>query len=120
MITEYKKYLIVMAIATLLLFSFNWYVAKKESSAYDRGFQSANVQWERKGQEYVDLIDAGLEKNKRLNDKLAVLSEEKRKLEEDKTNTVKSQQIEYKTSQDALKKCLDDKFVDLYNNSLGD
>lgn len=117
---KYNKYLIGIGIAILLLFSFNWYVGTKESAAYDRGFQSANIQWERKGKEYVDLIDKGKAENKALNAKLAKVSEEKRKLEEARRHNVNDKQIEYNKTESARKKGLDDDFVDLYNESLGD
>lgn len=118
--TKYKKYLIGIGIAILLLLSFNWYVGTKESAAYDRGFQSANVQWEKKGKEYVDLIDKGKAENTALNTKLAKVSEEKRKLEEKRNQSVNNKQVEYNKTEAARKKGLDDDFVDLYNESLGD
>lgn len=119
-ILKYKKYLIGIAVAIALIFSFNWYVGTKESAAYDRGFQSANVQWEKKGKEYVDLIDKGKAENVSLNEQLARVSEEKRKLEEARRHNVNDKQIEYNKTEAARKKGLDDDFVDLYNESLGD
>ena len=119
-ISKYKKYLIGIAVAVLLIFSFNWYVGTKEDAAYDRGFQSANVQWEKKGKEYVDLINKGKADNTALNNELAKVSEEKRKLEEKRTQNVNNKQIEYNKTEAARKKGLDDDFVDLYNESLGD
>lgn len=119
-ISKYKKYLIGIAVAILLIFSFNWYVGTKEDAAYDRGFQSANVQWEKKGKEYVDLINKGKADNTALNNELAKVSEEKRKLEEKRTQNVNNKQIEYNKTEAARKKGLDDDFVDLYNESLGD
>lgn len=119
-ILKYKKYLIGIAVAIALIFSFNWYVGTKESAAYDRGFQSANVQWEKKGKEYVDLINKGKADNTALNDELARVSEEKRKLEEARRHNVNDKQVEYNKTEAARKKGLDDDFVDLYNESLGD
>lgn len=117
---KYKKYLIGLALAVALAFSFKWYVGTKESAAYDRGFQSANVQWEKKGKEYVDLINKGKAENTALNTELAKVSEEKRKLEEKRTQDVNNKQIEYNKTEAARKKGLDDDFIDLYNQSLGD
>lgn len=119
-ISKYKKYLIGIAVAILLVFSFNWYVGTKEDAAYDRGFQSANVQWEKKGKEYVDLINKGKAENTALNNELAKVSEEKRKLEEARRHNVSDKQVEYNKTEAARKKGLDDDFVDLYNESLGD
>lgn len=119
-ILKYKKYLIGIGIAALLLFSFNWYVGTKEDAAYDRGFQYANAQWEKKGKEYVDLIDKGKADNTALNEELARVSEEKRKLEEARRHNVSDKQVEYNKTEAARKKGLDDDFVDLYNESLGD
>lgn len=119
-ISKYKKYLIGIAVAILLIFSFNWYVGTKEDAAYDRGFQSANVQWEKKGKEYVELINKGKADNTALNNELARVSEEKRKLEEKRTQNVNNKQIEYNKTEASRKKGLDDDFVDLYNESLGD
>lgn len=119
-ITKYKKYLIGIGIAILLLFSFNWYVGTKESAAYDRGFQSANVQWEKKGKEYVALIDETRARNVDLNERLAIVSEEKRKLEEKRRQDVGNKQVEYNKTEAARNVGLDDDFVDLYNESLGD
>lgn len=119
-IVKYKKYFIGIGIAILLLFSFDWYVGNKEDAAYDRGFQSANTQWEKKGREYVDLIEKGKADNTALNEELAKISEEKRKLEEKRTQDVNNKQVEYNKTEAARKKGLDDDFVDLYNQSLGD
>ncbi|AEZ66370.1 hypothetical protein EXT67_21120 [Pectobacterium atrosepticum] len=119
-IDKYKKYLIGIGIAVLLLFSFNWYVGTKEDAAYALGFQSANTQWEKKGKEYVDLIDKGKADNTALNEELARVSEEKRKLEEARRHNVSDKQVEYNKTEAARKKGLDDDFVDLYNESLGD
>lgn len=119
-ILKYKKYLVGIGIAALLLFSFNWYVGTKEDAAYDRGFQYANTQWEKKGKEYVDLIDKGKADNTALNEELARVSEEKRKLEEARRHNVNDKQVEYNKTEAARKKGLDDDFVDLYNESLGD
>lgn len=118
-IYKYKKYLIGIAVAIMLVFSFNWYVGNKEEAAYHRGFQSANVQWEKKGKEYVDLINKGKADNTALNNELARVSEEKRKLEEKRTQDVNNKQIEYNKTEAARQKGLDDAFVDLYNQSLG-
>ena len=118
-IMKYKRYLIGIAVAIALIFSFNWYVEEKEDAAYDRGFQSANVQWEKKGKEYVDLIYKGKAENTALNTELAKVSEEKRKLEEKRTQGVNNKQVEYNKTEAARKKGLDDDFVDLYNESLG-
>ncbi len=119
-ISKYKKYLIGIAVAIALVFSFKWYVGTKEDAAYDRGFQSANLQWEKKGKEYVDLIDKGKAENTALNEELASVSEEKRKLEEKRSRDVNNKQIEYNKTEAARKKGLDDDFIDLYNESLGD
>lgn len=119
-IRKYKKYLIGIGIAIMLLFSFNWYIGTKESAAYDRGFQSANVQWEKKGKEYVRLIDKGKAENTALNEELARVSEEKRKLEDARRHNVNNKQVEYNKTEAARQKGLDDDFVDLYNESLGD
>lgn len=119
-ILKYKKYLIGVAVAVALLFAFNMYVDKKEKESYDRGFQVANIAWEKKGKEYVDLIKKGKEDNTALNEKLNAVSEQKRKLEEERTKSVIVKQIEYVKSGDASKKCLDDSLIDLYNESLGE
>lgn len=119
-ITVYKKYLIGVAVAIALFFAFNMYVSNKEQNAYDRGFQAANIAWEKKGKEYVDIIDSEKAQNTALNDKLNVISEQKRKLEEERTKSVIVKQIEYVKSENASKKCFDDALVDLYNKSLGE
>lgn len=119
-VLKYKKYLIGIAVAIALIFSFNWYVGTKEAAAYDRGFQSANMQWEKKGKEYVDLINKGKADNTALNEKLARVSEEKRKLEETHRLDINNKQVEYNKTEAARQKGLDDGFVDLYNESLGD
>lgn len=117
---KYKKYIIGLVIVIVLLLSFNWYVARKESAAYDRGFESANVQWIKKGKEYVAIIDNSKNQNAALNEKLEALSEQKRVLEERLSQDVAHDQIEYNKSPAARNKGLDDNFIDLYNKSLGD
>lgn len=120
LILKYKKYLIGIGIAILLLFSFNWYVGTKEKAAYDRGFQSANVQWEKKGKEYVGMIDDAYARNKALNYTLTLLSEGKLIDEQKRKDSVVKQQLEYSKTPEAKVKGLDDKFIKLYNDSLGD
>lgn len=119
-IDKYKKYLIGIAIAIAIALSFHIYVGKKETAAYDQGFSAANVQWEKKGKEYVDLIAKGKADNQALNDQLAVLSEAKRKAEEKRGDDVKAKQVQYNKTEAASKKGLDDDLVDIYNQSLGE
>lgn len=119
-IDKYKKYLIGIAIAIAIFLSFHIYVGKKETAAYDQGFSAANVQWEKKGKEYVDLIAKGKADNQALNDQLAVLSEAKRKAEEKRGDDVKAKQVQYNKTEAASKKGLDDDLVDIYNQSLGE
>lgn len=119
-ILKYKKYLIGIGIVIILLLSFNWYVGTKEAAAYDRGFQSANVQWEKKGKEYVGMIDDAYSRNKALNYTLTLLSEGKLIEEQRRKDSVVKQQMEYSKTPEAKVKGLDDKFIKLYNDSLGD
>lgn len=119
-ILKYKAYLIGIAIAATLALSFNWYVDRKEAAAYEKGFASANSAWMKKGKEYVDMIDAEKADNTALNERLAVISEEKRILEQKKAQKVVDKQIEYVKSPSATNKSLDDGFVELYNESLGE
>lgn len=119
-IDKYKKYLIGIAIAAALMFSFHLYVGKKETEAYDQGFSAANVQWEKKGKQYVDLIDKGRAENQALNDKLAEATEAKIKAEEKRADDVKGKQVQYNKTEAAGKKGLDDDLVDIYNESLGE
>lgn len=117
---KYKKYIISLVIAIVLLLSFNWYVGRKESAAYDRGFESANVQWIKKGKEYVAMIDDEKSKNTALNYTLNLLSEGKLIEEQKKRDVIVKQQLEYSQSPEAKKHSLDDKFIKLYNDSLGE
>jgi|AGFS01.1.fsa_nt_gi hypothetical protein len=119
-ILKYKQYLIGIAAAVLIFFAFNWYVGTKEDAAYDRGFQSANVQWEKKGKEYVAMIDDEKAKNTALNYTLNLLSEGKLIEEQKKRDAIVKQQLEYSQSPEAKKHSLDDKFIKLYNDSLGE
>lgn len=120
LILKYKQYLIGIAAAVLIFFTFNWYVGTKEDAAYDRGFQSANVKWEKKGKEYVAMIDDEKSKNTALNYTLNLLSEGKLIEEQKKRDSIVKQQLEYNQSPEAKKHSLDDKFIRLYNDSLGE
>lgn len=119
-IDKYKKYLIGIALAAAIMLGFHLYVDKKETAAYAQGFEAANVQWEKKGKEYVDLIDKGKAENKALNEKLAIASEAKRRAEEKRVNDVKDKQVKYNKTEAAGKKGIDDDLVDIYNQSLGE
>ena len=119
-IFKYKKYLIGIAVAVVIAITFNWYVGTKESAAYGRGFQSANVQWEKKGKEYVAMIDDAYAKNSSMNYTLKLLTEGKIIEEQKKRDSVVKQQIEYSQSPESKVKGLDDKFIKLYNDSLGE
>jgi len=120
LIFQYKKYLVSIAIVLVLIFSFNWYVGKKEKAAYDQGFQSSNLQWEKKGKEYVGMIDQAYARNKAMNYTLALLSEGKIIEEQKRRSDVSAQQLEYNKTPDSARVGLDDKFVKLYNDSLGE
>lgn len=120
LILKYKKYLIGVALAIVLVLGFNFWVGQKEDQAYQQGFQAANVQWEKKGKEYVDLIEKGYAENVALNQKLAEANEAKRKLEEERASLVHDQQIDYANSEEGKVKGLDKKFIKLYNDSLGE
>lgn len=119
-ILKYRQYLIGIAVAVLIFFSFNWYVGIKEDAAYDRGFQSANVQWEKKGKEYVAMIDDEKAKNSALNYTLSLLSEGKMIEEQKRQAAVVKQQQEYLQRPEAKKHSFDDNFIKLYNDSLGE
>ncbi|QPI18348.1 hypothetical protein POP15_300 [Pectobacterium phage POP15] len=119
-ILKYKKYLIGIAVAIAIVFTFNWYVGNKEEAAYQAGFQSANVQWEKKGKEYVAMIDDAHAKNSAMNYTLKLLTEGKIIEEQRKRDNVVQQQIEYSKSPESKARGLDDKFIKLYNDSLGE
>lgn len=116
----YQKYIIGVVVAILLVIGANIYIGKKEDAAYHRGFDEANTAWIKKGGEYVAIIDQQYKDNNDLNQKLQKLSDEKRALEEDKIRKVGSKQLEYNSSSAARNKGLDDGFIDLYNDSLGE
>lgn len=120
LIMKYKKYLIGIVLAIAIVFTFNWYVGRKEEAAYQKGFQSANVQWEKKGKGYVAMIDDAHAKNSAMNYTLKLLTEGKIIEEQRKRDNVVQQQIEYSKSPESKVKGLDDKFIKLYNDSLGE
>lgn len=119
-ILKYKKYLVGVVAAIAIAISFNWYVGNKEESAYQSGFQAANVAWEKKGKEYVKMIDDAYAKNSSMNYTLKLLTEGKVIQEQKLRDNVVQQQIEYSKSPEAKVKGLDDKFIKLYNDSLGE
>lgn len=119
LILKYKKYLVGIIIALFLIFSFNWYVGKKEKAAYAQGFQSSNLQWEKKGKEYVGMIDQAYARNRSMNYALNLLSEGKIIEEQKRRTDVNEQQLEYSKNPDSDRTGLDDKFIKLYNDSLG-
>lgn len=119
-ILKYRGYLLSFVLFLVLIFSFIWYLDKKESEAYQKGFDSANTAWIKKGQEYVSLIEKNRVANTFLNDELNTLLEEKRKQQEANKVIVKDKQVEYNKTAPARSKGLDDNFIDIYNGSLGE
>lgn len=118
--TKSWQYVVGAILAGLLFLGYQTHISRIEKESFGKGFQEANGAWMVKGKQYVDMIEAGRAENGVLNGKLYVLSEEKRKLEAQKGDKVIEKQIEYVRSPDASKKGLDDKFVEIYNTSLGD
>jgi len=116
----YQKFIIGGALIFALLIGGSFYVSKKESDAYKKGFEEANTAWIKKGQEYVGIINASRDQNNALNEKLEAVSEQKRKLEEQKRSEVTNRQVEYNKTPAAKNTCLDEGFIDLYNDSLGE
>ena len=114
------KYLGIAILALLLFVGYNTHISSVKKVSYAQGFSSANDQWEKKGKEYVALIDKGLADNAALNDQLAIVSEQKRIAESKKVSGTVTKQIEYSTAPSATRKDFDEKFIDLYNYSLGE
>lgn len=119
-VSKYKKYLIGILIAAVVVVGFNLYVSKKEKESYDRGFQVANTLWEKKGKEYVGLIDKERARSASVNYALTLVTEGKIIEEEKRRAQLTQHQAEYLASPAAEKKSLDDSFIRLYNESLGD
>lgn len=116
---KYKKYIAGVILALVVVLCFNWYVDSKEKVAYKEGFESANVQWEKKGRQYVGMIEEAHSRNQALNYTLTLLSEGKLIEEQKNRDNVINQQLEYSKSPESKVKGLDDKFIKLYNDSLG-
>lgn len=119
-ILKYKKYLIGALLFIALFFSFKFYLHQQTSKAYDRGYDEANSAWIAKGREYVDIIRSNKEKMSALNDKLDAEIEKNNKLQGQKVKIVTQKQIEYVKTEESKSVGIDDKFVDIYNESLGD
>ncbi|QYC52507.1 hypothetical protein [Salmonella phage SSBI34] len=117
---KYKKYLTGMAIAIALFFVFSAYISSVEKKAFDSGFQKANTAWMEKGRQYVDLLDKKYDENKRLNYQLEKATRKDSKVDQDRRSKTAAAQVDFARDPSSSGKTISDKFIDLYNVSLGD
>lgn len=120
LLLTFRKQIIGATILVVLFFGGKWYIHSVESSAYDQGFSVANEAWIKKGKEYVGMIDAGYRTNVDLQYKLQAASAEREKAKQDLQDTVEKGRQDYDKMPESKTQCLDPKFINVYNGSLGE
>lgn len=118
-VRKYWKHAVVAAVIILV-----WmFAAYKYSSAleaeYNRGVLETDQKWENVMDNYNDMSAAMKASHeayvKGLEEKLTTMQKD---LDETK-DKVNNKVVEYAQTEQAKEKCLDDDFVEIYNNSLG-
>lgn len=116
---KFKKYIIGALLAVALFVGHTIYVSHKERVAYNKGFAEANTAWMNKGREYVDMLNEQLSVNRDLNNQVNKTLVEKKVAEDLLKKKINSGVIEYNKTDKATQNNIDDRFVELYNESLG-
>lgn len=108
----------IILVALLGVFAVYKYNAALEAE-YNRGLLEADQKWERVVNNYNDLSAAMKASHeayvKGLEEKLTTMQKDLDTAKDKVNNKV----VEYAQTQQAKEKCLDDDFVDIYNNSIG-
>lgn len=108
----------IVLVALLGVFAVHKYNAALEAE-YNRGVLETNQKWENVIANYNDMSAAMKASHdayvKGLEEKLTTMQKDLDATKDKVNNKV----VEYAQTQQAKEKCLDDDFVDIYNNSLG-
>lgn len=117
---KFRKQILGGLVVLVLLFGARWYIHDVRDTAYNQGFEVANTAWKQKGQEYVGIINDQYRKNVDLNNQLKAEQSRKDEALRKLTDTLAKERLEYSKSPESKTQCLDPKFVNMYNTSLGD
>jgi hypothetical protein len=120
LISGYKKYLISAALVLALVFGGKMYVSNLEKTAHDLGYQESEQVWDKKRSDMQKTIDEKFVENTLLAAALRARTAEKQKALEALTKSTAEKQAVYAASQAGKTKVVDDQFVDIYNESLGE
>lgn len=120
LISAYRKYIIVAGLALALVFGGKAYVSHVEHEAYNKGYQSSELVWDQKRTKMQTEIDSKFIENSLLSAALRARTEEKQKLIDQIDKDTAKKQAEFAASDAGKKKTIDTRFIDVYNESLGE
>lgn len=114
----WKHAIVVVAVILVWMFAAYKYSAALEAE-YNRGVLETDQKWENVMDNYNDMSAAMKASHeayvKSLEEKLTTMQKDLDATKDKVNNKV----VEYAQTQQAKEKCLDDDFVEIYNNSLG-
>lgn len=92
---------------------------KIHTLSYDAGYNKANNAWVKKAGEYKDKINTLYASNVDMSQRIDVLTTQDASKREEVVKVVTKKVIEYRDKPESKVRCLDDTFIDTYNESLG-
>lgn len=119
MLDMLKKYLgfnPAILIAVALFFSVCY---KIYDVSYEAGYNKANNAWTKKAGEYKERIDTLYINNVNMSQRIDVLTTEDTSKRDETVKVITKKVIEYRDRPESKVKCLDDQFINTYNESLG-
>lgn len=114
-----SKYLDSVKLAAVLLILLSIAGYKIHTSSYKAGYDKANNAWVKKAGEYNDKINTLYANNVDMSQRIDVLTTQDTSKREEVVKVVTKKVIEYRDKPESKVQCLDDTFIDTYNESLG-
>ena len=117
-IKTYKKYIITAGIVIALIFGGKAYLNRLEDNAYNKGYQTSEQVWKEERSTMQHTIDNKFIENTHLVAALRARTAEQKKLIDEADKATNKKQVEYAASDNGKKASLDNKFIEVYNESL--
>lgn len=116
------KLVVVIVLAVILIggvvYTKHWY-NEQITASYKLGVKETDDKWTKKQQENKDANQDYKDKQQDVSDELSRQLEEERAKNAKLQSELEKKQSAYQNSDNGKKKCLDNDFVDIYNESLG-
>lgn len=120
LLKAYKTYLIGAAIALALIIGGKVYLNKVETDSYNHGVSVTQTANEAQRQEYKDQLAEKFKENSELTAALNARTREKEAALKALDTKLAEKQAQYSASPAGQVKGLDEQFIDIYNESLGE